>query len=270
MAVQVNTFDQLRDATAALASDSDAHFLGGGTLLVRQLFAGKLGAPTLIRCSDRGLREIRASASRVFIGAGVTMAEVAAHGDLAYLHVAAKSIGGPAVRNMATVGGNLFAPYPHGDFAVALLALDATVAVQSGYSPRDIPLESFLESRQSDRRSVVVGVTFRRPDGAGALRFLKATRTRTQGPSVLTIAAYLPQSGRRLSSPRVAYGAMAATAMRAKAVEAALNGKSLDEAGIADALAVAGQGCTPQSDPIVSEWYRKEVLPVHLKQLLLG
>jgi CO/xanthine dehydrogenase FAD-binding subunit len=58
--------------------------------------------------------------------------------------------------------------------------------------------------------------------------------------------------------------------MRAKAVEAALNGKSLDEAGIADALAVAGQGCTPQSDPIVSEWYRKEVLPVHLKQLLLG
>ena len=40
---------------------------------------------------------------------------------------AARAVGGPAIRNMATVGGNLFAPAPYGDFAVALLALDATV-----------------------------------------------------------------------------------------------------------------------------------------------
>ena len=75
---------------------------------------------------------------------------------------------------------------------------------------------------------------------------------------------------RRISSARVAYGAMAPTAIRARAVEAALLGKSLDQAGIAAALASATSGCLPQSDAYASEWYRRTVLPVHLKRLLLS
>ena len=51
------------------------------------------------------------------------MAAIARHPDLAALARAARAVGGPAIRNMATVGGNLFAPTPYGDFAVALLAL---------------------------------------------------------------------------------------------------------------------------------------------------
>ena len=57
------------------------------------------------------------------------MAAVLAHRDLAFLHPVARSIGGPAVRTMATVGGNLFAACPYGDFTVALLALDGTVSI---------------------------------------------------------------------------------------------------------------------------------------------
>ena len=64
---------------------------------------------------------------RIEIGATVTMAQIASHPALSFLQPVALSIGGPAVRNMATVGGNLFAPYPYGDFAVALLALGAEV-----------------------------------------------------------------------------------------------------------------------------------------------
>ena len=64
---------------------------------------------------------------RAEIGAAATMASIVAHADLQFLRPVASSIGGPAVRAMATVGGNLFAPYPYGDFAVALLALGAEV-----------------------------------------------------------------------------------------------------------------------------------------------
>jgi CO/xanthine dehydrogenase FAD-binding subunit len=171
---------------------------------------------------------------------------------------------------MATVGGNLFAPYPFGDFAVALLVLEATVSVQAGYSAREMPIEEFLAARDQHRRAVIAGVTLRRPDGERNFRFLKVSRTKPKGPAVLSIAAYLPQSGGRISSPRVAYGAMAPTAVRAKAVEAALNGKQLDEAGIGAALAVATEGCAPQTDCYASAWYRAQVLPIHLKRLLLG
>ena len=63
---------------------------------------------------------------------------------------------------------------------------------------------------------------------------------------------------------------MAPTPIRAKAVERALEGRTLDEAGIAPALAVAAEGTSPASDAIASDWYRREVLPVHLKRLLLA
>ncbi|TIX75071.1 MAG: xanthine dehydrogenase family protein subunit M, partial [Mesorhizobium sp.] len=36
------------------------------------------------------------------------------------------------------------------------------------------------------------------------------------------------------------------------------------------ALAAAGDGTSPVTDPIASAWYRNEVLPVHLGRLLLG
>ena len=69
---------------------------------------------------------------------------------------------------------------------------------------------------------------------------------------------------------RVAYGGMAPTPVRAVAVERALEGQSLDARGITAALAVATEGCAPATDAIASDWYRREVAPVHLRRVLLG
>jgi glycine hydroxymethyltransferase len=54
-----------------------------------------------------------------------------------------------------------------------------------------------------------------------------------------------------------------------KAAEKALEGKPLDQNGIAAALAAVSEGIAPITDPIASAWYRAEVLPVHLGRLLL-
>jgi xanthine dehydrogenase small subunit len=63
---------------------------------------------------------------------------------------------------------------------------------------------------------------------------------------------------------------MAPTPIRAKAAERALDGRTLDEAGIAAAVAAAAEGVAPASDSIASAWYRREVVGVHLRRLLLG
>jgi CO/xanthine dehydrogenase FAD-binding subunit len=63
---------------------------------------------------------------------------------------------------------------------------------------------------------------------------------------------------------------MAPTPIRAPAVERALEDRSLDQGGIAQALAVAADDCSPADDAIASAWYRREVLPVLLRRLLLG
>ncbi len=269
MAVPIRNCESLREAAQVLAREKGARWLAGGTLLMRALNEGDDTIEALVMSNDPALATVRTSGSRVQLGAGVTMADILATRELDFLHPAARAVGGPAVRNMATVGGNLFAKPPYGDFAVALLALDASVSVQSGYSPREMPLTQFLESSERASGALVAGVQFRRPNTPEAFRFHKVARVRPKGISVLAIAAHLSQSGGRLSDVRVAYGAMAPTAMRAKAVERALEGRSLDQATVASAVAVATDGCTPATDAIATDWYRREVLPVHLRRLLL-
>src|SRR5262252_9431839 len=146
MTLQVKTFGSMSEAAAAVASERGARFFSGGTLLMRAINEGDTTIATLVRANRRvalvdgdttiatlvralepAYCQIRNEGARITIGGGVRMVDVLASRDLAFLHAVARLVGGPAVRAMATVGGNLFAPSPYGDLAVALLALDATV-----------------------------------------------------------------------------------------------------------------------------------------------
>ena len=271
MPMAVKTYSGIDEAGRALAASRSARFFGGGTLVMRWANEGDQSFDTIIRTSDPLLKQVRPEGDRISIGAGVTMAQVAANRDLAALAPAARVVGGPAIRSMATVGGNLFAASPYGDFTVALLALDAQVHVAGAFgSGRGIPLEDFLRAREREPRSIVTAVSVARPRDPQALRFLKVSRIKPKGVSVLSIAAYLPLSGGRVAGARIAYGAMAPTPVRMPGIERALEGKALDEAGIAAALAQATDRLDPPTDPLASGWYRREVAPVHLRRLLLG
>jgi CO/xanthine dehydrogenase FAD-binding subunit len=270
MPISVRTFATPAEAAATLSSDRSARYIAGGTLVMRALNEGDVSIATIVRLEDRALTQIRASGARVTIGAGVTLAQILRERELAFLHAPARSIGGPAVRTMATVGGNLFAPSPFGDLAVALLALDATVSVMSGYGARDMALEEFLAGRERAAGAIVLSVACDRPANPESFRFRKAARVKPKGVSILSIAATVPTVGGRVSGARIAYGAMAPTAIRAKAAERALEGRALDEAGVAAAVAAAAEGTSPATDAIASAWYRREVVGVHLRRLLVG
>lgn len=268
MPVSVKTYTGLEEASRALSASRSARYFGGGTLVMRALNEGSQAFDTVIRVTDPALRQIKLEGDRLTIGAGVSMAAVLANRDLAFLHPVARSIGGPAVRTMATVGGNLFAACPYGDFTVALLALDGAVNLAGGGRP--VSLEDFLKARERESRAIVASVTVTRPRDAQAFRFHKVSRVKPKGISVLSIAAHLPQSGGRVVGARIAYGAMGPTPVRAPSVERALEGRSLDANGIAPALAVATEHLDPPTDALASSWYRREIAPVHLKRLLLN
>ena len=272
MTVEVKTFGSMSEAAAALAADRSARFFSGGTLLMRAINEGDTTIATLVRATDPAYGQIRNEGARITIGAGVRMVDILASRDLAFLHPVARVVGGPAVRAMATVGGNLFAPSPYGDLATALLALDATVMVEGAYrGSQEIPLEQFLSGRdRAGSGGLVMAVSVPRPASSDAFRFRKAARVRPKGVAVLSIAAHLPVAGGRIAGARIAYGAMAPTPIRVRAVERALEGRSVDAAGIAPALAVAAEGTSPATDALASAWYRREVVAVHLRRLLLG
>jgi len=261
MAVTVETHGSLAEVARAMAGGGT--YLGGGTVLMRGVNDGSVQG-RLLRSTDPSLRSIRSGGDGFILGAGVTMADVLASRDLDFLHPVARVIGGPQVRAMATVGGNIFAPHPYGDFTAALLALGARAVMAAGGSPR--PIDDLLRDRA--RPGIVAAIEVPRPRDARAFGFLKVSRVKPKGVSVLSIAAHLPRDGGRLRNVRIAYGAMGPAPARASAVERMLEGQSLDAATIARAAQLAAEGFDPPTDPIATGWYRREVVGVHLKRLL--
>ena len=264
MPLSLQTFPTVPEAAAALKAGA-ARYLGGGTLVVRATKEGDIGLDSFVRATDAGLRRIEVAGGKATLGASVTMAQVARHRDLAPVAAAARAVGGPAIRNMATVGGNLFAPAPYGDFTVALLALGASVEVDG----KAMDMDAFLAVRDSID-GIVAAVSFDMP-AARAFRFAKVSRVKPKGVSVLSIGALIATGADgKVASARIALGCMADRPRRAKAAEDALTGRELTAEGIANAVAAIGDGISPITDPVASAWYRAEVLPVHFRRLLLN
>ena len=262
MPLALKTYPKLAEAGAAL-KDAGARYVGGGTLVVRATNEGDVSLSTYVRSTDPALSAIKVEGGRATIGASVTMSAVARHPGLSAIAKAAKAVGGPAIRNMATVGGNLFAAAPYGDFAVALLALNATVHTTSG----DLVIEEFLAGREGSH-SVVASISFAVPS-AEKFRFVKVSRVKPKGVSVMSIAAVIDADAGQVKSAKIALGCMADRPMRAKAAEKALSGATLTKEGVVPAVAAVGEGTKPITDAIASAWYRSEVLPVHFRRLLL-
>jgi 4-hydroxybenzoyl-CoA reductase subunit beta len=102
----------LADALAARLAHPRSQLLGGGTDLLVNVRRGIVAPPVLIDTTGVGeLKGLAVGAATCAIGAGVTLAELAANPDLrrgfAAVAAAAGSVAGPTQRNMATVGGNL-------------------------------------------------------------------------------------------------------------------------------------------------------------------
>jgi len=266
MGIEVYTVDTVNQASAEMTES--ARYFGGGTLLMRQVNYGDPSFNRVIVSDDPLLKQILIQSDQVTIGAGVTMSEIIRHPDLRFLIEVARTIGGPAIRNMATVGGNLFAPRPYGDLTTAFLALNATIHWADGQQQSIEPFLQTLNNGSHNGIGIVVSVSLQRPV-SGAFRYLKVSRVKPKGVSLITVAALLGRENGRVANARIAFGGMAPQSRRAVASENALQGSSLNETDIARCVSACNEGMEPEDDALASAWYRSEIAPVYLKRLLL-
>jgi len=260
MAVTIEKHATVGDAQRALGGD--AVYLGGGTVLMREINAG-LVQGRIIRSTDPVLKQIRQSGDGFEIGAGVTMSALANHAELAFLHPVVRAIGGPQIRNMATIGGNLFAEPPYGDLAAALLALGARLVMAGGQAR---PIEEFFRDRK--RAGLITAIQLPRPRDNKSFAFHKVSRVKPKGVSVMSFSALLPRDAGRLRGVRIACIGIGPGPLRAFSAERALEGQVLDAASITRAAQLVTDGLEPPTDALASSWYRREVAGVHLTRLL--
>ena len=244
-------------SSAAEAADllrSGGWLVGGGTVVMPRVNTGAVPVSDLISLRHAGLGGIRIKQDMVCVGAATTLAEIGAHDGLGFLHPVIRSIASPPVRNLATVGGNLLVPQPHGDLAVALLALDARVDVVSADGGRTVSVRDPIRVDE-----VVTEVHFGLPKGPW--RYRKAMRRKHNSGSIVTVAAVLGDD------VRIALGGVAQRPVRAHAAEQVL---MTTPDAVIEAAEAAREGIEPFDDAYASAWYRARVLPVHVRRALLG
>ena len=264
MPVTVELPESVEEVVGALGDR--AVVLAGGTQVMPRLNTEVTDIATLVSLRRAGLAGIAGEGDDVTIGAATTLSALGEDARLAVLRPVVESIASPSIRNLATVGGNLFVAQPYGDLAVALLALDAQADVAGPDGGGARPVAELVGGGLPEGH-VVTAVRLTLPQ---AFRYHKAMRRRLNSGAIVTVAAALELEGDTVTSARIALGGAGPSPRRAPSAEAALTGGPLTAERAAAAGEAALADAEPFTDAYASAWYRGRVLPVHVRRALMG
>ena len=191
MAPTVELPESVAEVVATLGHDDVV--IAGGTEVMPRVTTRATRVTRLVSLRYAGLSGIEVHDGRAVIGAATTLAQVGRDERLGVLGPVVESIASPTIRNLATVGGNLFVEQPYGDFAVALLALDAEVDVTGPRETASRPVADVLGGGLT-RAEVVTAVAFDVPE-PDAWFYTKAMRRRQNSASIVTVAAVVEVEG---------------------------------------------------------------------------
>lgn len=238
--------------------------LAGGTDLVVGLRKGHARVENYLDISRIAeLREFAVREGHLVIGALVNHARLE-RCDLSALAAAAATVGGPQIRQMGTVGGQLGTASPAGDVSVALLALKAVVEVASVAGRRRIALHDFFvapgkSALNDDELIAAIHVPMgRRSD------FYKIGKRNAVAISLVMAAISTDSHG----DIGIAIGCAAPTPLRMRRSEALLAERGVDERTIAEAAGLAAEDVSPISDHRGSAEYRRAMSQVLVQRLL--
>lgn len=269
------------EEAAGLLRGGGVSVLAGGTDLMPQSRAGRI-EPQPILMSIRRVDElcgIGETEGCVRIGALNTITQLRdsmlVHERLPALWQACDHFASEQIRNVATIGGNICNASPAGDTLVPLILSDARVLLASKPNGmlvrRTMPIADFLLAPGRTARAaheLLAGVEVPLPPKSFVGAFYKLGTRPALDISVVSIGVAAVRAGARLRQVRVAFGAVAPRPIRAAAVEAALEGRTLDDEVIAVAAAAADADILPISDVRASDWYRREMVKNALTRML--
>jgi carbon-monoxide dehydrogenase medium subunit len=233
----------------------EAKLLAGGHSLLPMMklrFANPAHLIDLNRIDS--LRGIREDGATVCIGAMTSENELIAskllQAKVPLLPEAAKMIADPQVRNRGTIGGDIAHGDPGNDHPAISIALDATFVLEGPKGRRQVAADGFFQGTYmtdmaEDEILVEIRVPAFAPKTGSAYEKLKR---KTGDWATAAAAVVLRIDGGVVSHARIALTNLAPAALRAKDAEAALLGKPLSAATIADAAAKAMAICDPAED----------------------
>lgn len=241
--------------------------LAGGTWVMRSAVRGERLGGTYVSLAGLGeLRQVDVGPP-LRIGAGVTHAQLGAaldgHDAFGGLRTAARHSANPAVREVASVGGNLCtAAFAAADLVPALLVLNAQVEL--GVGDR-MPIADFLAAR--DR--LLPGTLVTRITAARAPARSAHARLTLRAAGDYPVAIVSVATDERDGRVRIAIGSVEPVARRWHELEAEL-GVASEPAPAADAARRLAPQLDARDGVEAPGWYRAQVLPALVRRALAG
>ncbi len=208
--------------------------IGGGTDIMLDLKQGRHSpVHTLVDLTEiPEMKILELRDNRLFIGAGVPISRIA-RDPLVATHAqalieACDLIGGPQVRNVATLGGNVAHALPAADGTIALMCLDAEAEVAGPQGNRCVPLpELFLGPGKSALQGseIIVGFYVNQVEPNQASAFKRIMRPQGVALPIINNSVWLERDGDTIEQIRIAVGPGSAVPFRARKAETFLAGK---------------------------------------------
>ena len=178
---------------------------------------------------------------------------------------AAWEVGAPQIRNRGTIAGNLITASPANDTITPLMALNASVTLQSTRGTRTVPLKEFYKGvrktvMQPDE--MLVDISFPAMSATARGTFLKLALRRAQAISVVDVAVILDIDKASIKSASITLGAVTPVISHAEEAEKYLVGKPLTEEIFEEAARLAMAASRPIDDVRGSAAYRREMVRV--------
>ena len=261
------------------AHQSGVHLIANGSDLINRIQRRQVKAKVLVDLP--GLSEynyVKKEGNTIRIGALTTIADLVASPTIDSHHEVfgevAKKFGGPSIRNVATIGGNICSASSSEDLLPVLLALDAQVRLKSKRGERVLRLEDFLKGKRStDLRAneILVETMFQELNSQSTCAFEKLGMRNSLIIAFVSASVYskLEKKNMRVDDIRIAFNRVASKIPgRAKVSEERLRGKVITQQTIEGAVSSLREELHLTSDFRVTGEYRSDVDCVLFKRAL--
>jgi CO/xanthine dehydrogenase FAD-binding subunit len=211
--------------------------LAGGTDVLAKMKRNHFQCERLMYIKDIKELSFIESSKGLKIGAGTVLSAIerseVIDGKYSALQQAVKAIGATAIRNMATIGGNVCNAAPPADTVPALLIFEAKLKLIKLGGERMVPLKDFIigaEQTVIEHNELLHSIELPELPGSFISTFVKLGRVSVDTARVnMAVAVDFDSSSETIKEARVALGAVGIKAYRCPDSEALLVGKKVNE-----------------------------------------
>ncbi|MFW6337952.1 MAG: FAD binding domain-containing protein [Alkalispirochaetaceae bacterium] len=265
----------LEEVLAYRAEHRAVPFGGGTDLMVRYRgYTGtrpRIEGDVLFLDAVEELHAITLEGESLWIGGAATMSEILDDSRVPeLLRRSIALIAAPALRNRATLGGNICNASPAADSLPPLYVHEAEVVVKSRSGERTLPIAEFLTGPGRTAlapEEILYGVRLPAlPEGR--LYYRKVGTRRANALSKLSAAGYARLEAGKVAAFRFAVGAVAPTVVRLPEAEEAVVGKAPGAIDCPRIVDLAAPRIRPIDDQRSTATYRKRVALNALSEFL--